>query len=636
MKKKKRKIIIICVIAVCLLAFYKIFKDYTKQNIIVNSKEVSAGSNCAKTMTTCPSGYSRWNQWVCMTSKPNGKTYDECKSSGGTWYYNACYTTKSVQTICTACKDGYDLIGGGCYNCSITGSVGQKRVSRETSYNVSYTLTGCSSTTASVSASNGNVTSNSSGRATVYTKECGISYVTISKDNKSIVVGSVEVVGKWVSSSAYKYQPTCTSAACADSAGINEYYTNPDEDGYYRVRHFRDCSGGGGGSSAPYACYADASVLSLATSAKWIRSNQVDSVHRIKVVNVKKESDCKVQAIPSYCNPANTTCAKTDVSANSCEDSSVIKYKDGKSCSGTAFYNIDCDNVVTTKFDYGDDNTGIINTIYAGQGFKYGITITSEKTCKATFNKTNWTNAYNIISNKIKQANNDLKSVSGKNKTAVESEIKRLQQKQNELKEIVNSYNSYNPVTSSNEGATISLVYKVNKKTTETTANLQKTIISEGTGKRTNNSQVDLGITKVYNYTWTNKNNPRKVKLILPRTYINQNTGAVDKNGVDGGNKLYTDYKTDPNTYNMNIKVSGVGCNGSVSNDKCNVIVKEQDILYRPIDVSNPFINNKWTPGSNWINNQFDFRSVIHDDVWLDDECYSKYTNGTWKNCNQE
>ena len=40
------------------------------------------------------------------------------------------------------------------------------------------------------------------------------------------------------------------------------------------------------------------------------------------------------------------------------------------------------------------------------------------------------------------------------------------------------------------------------------------------------------------------------------------------------------------------------------------------DIRYRSIDVSNPFINDKWQKGKNWVNDKYDFTQAIHANTW--------------------
>ena len=41
-----------------------------------------------------------------------------------------------------------------------------------------------------------------------------------------------------------------------------------------------------------------------------------------------------------------------------------------------------------------------------------------------------------------------------------------------------------------------------------------------------------------------------------------------------------------------------------------------QEIKYRPIDINNPFINDSWEKGENWVNSQYDYTGIIDKDIW--------------------
>ena len=122
-----------------------------------------------------------------------------------------------------------------------------------------------------------------------------------------------------------------------------------------------------------------------------------------------------------------------------------------------------------------------------------------------------------------------------------------------------------------------------------------------------------------------NKNNSKNINIITDKKgNFNTIEGTeCPKNTIDGGNKIYTDMATDvtnENTsYPINITIGGLGSNdSSVTNDKCNLKIIESKYIYRPIDVSNPFISNSWQKGKNWVNETFDFTKVINKDTWQD------------------
>ena len=63
------------------------------------------------------------------------------------------------------------------------------------------------------------------------------------------------------------------------------------------------------------------------------------------------------------------------------------------------------------------------------------------------------------------------------------------------------------------------------------------------------------------------------------------------------GNKIYIGYNTDAtkenSSYPISITVTGFGSN-SIYNNKCDLIVYRTSFTYRPIEVTNPFINSEW------------------------------------------
>ena len=209
--------------------------------------------------------------------------------------------------------------------------------------------------------------------------------VTVSASiNGTSMSASLKVLGGWQDPVKVPevIEPACTTSICADkedSPSPDRYYEQ-DSEGKYTIMHTRGCSSGY--SSETPACYGDASVLSLATSVKWIKPSQKDSVNRIEIKGVTKKADCVLlqKNSPSFCEPKNITATPQTKTASTCEDNIEIKTTDGLSCDKNPFYTIKCDNTIITKFDNGDDGNKITTTneIYVGQGFKYGITVNTK------------------------------------------------------------------------------------------------------------------------------------------------------------------------------------------------------------------------------------------------------------------
>jgi len=132
-------------------------------------------------------------------------------------------------------------------------------------------------------------------------------------------------------------------------------------------------------------------------------------------------------------------------------------------------------------------------------------------------------------------------------------------------------------------------------------------------------------------YVISNENDPRVLKFIPSNAYLDKYLGlsisTTDNDTINGGNKIYVDYKIDSTTnskpYNMTINVTGLGSNrSSVINAKCDLKIGGEELLYRPIDVSNPFINSKWNIGENWLNSKYSFTNTIKSNIWAMNKLY--------------
>ena len=98
---------------------------------------------------------------------------------------------------------------------------------------------------------------------------------------------------------------------------------------------------------------------------------------------------------------------------------------------------------------------------------------------------------------------------------------------------------------------------------------------------------------------------------------------TTDKNGIDGGNKLYilsnATGAINGKRSNMSITVTGkIGTQEAIAatNNKCQIAVYTQDLKYRPIELTNPFINSSYEKGQNWLNKKYDFTRTIHANTW--------------------
>lgn len=390
------------------------------------------------------------------------------------------------------------------------------------------------------------------------------------------------------------------------------------------------------------------------------------------------QSKCSAPEIINRCTAAPTGLDPKQQETSSCEEEMEINLQEKEECSdnstsiNNSFYSINCNRTIKANFDYGDDEiTTTARQLYKGQGFKFGIKLETVIECDKQFFGGSWTKSYLNLLNRIRTIDNTLvyyyendmadawvnyingNSIKFKDND-VKSRVYALWNYLNDLKKIVETYNNHEADSYFNEKATLDFSYKVNGKTVSISSqnpnqsDFTKTIVSEGKYDILSSSTVNLdvegrkikGITYPKTMKKSTKNNPRIVKLEPKEMYITK-TGTltyVKNSNYSGGNKIYIDYYTDAPQIITLIAIKVTGYAGKLSeqegksiiNNKCDITVKDSEIIYRPIDVSNPFINNTWTPGKNWVNSEFDFRNIIKANIWSTSGNYATYTSGKW------
>ena len=380
-----------------------------------------------------------------------------------------------------------------------------------------------------------------------------------------------------------------------------------------------------------------------------------------KVSGITKQEDCEINTVPT-CNASLVSQPKTG-NTTSCSGSATININQGTECNSVAtsgYYNISCSETVKANFLPGNLNVRV------GQGFRFNIDVVSTNTCEGTFDVTAWNNAYKTTNDLIKRAQkaNDL---------AEENWYKNIQ---NEVLEEVNnyvrltqSYKTWNPATDINEpNANLQINYKASKqskilnlpfttgsKTGSVVSYITKSTnilsTSSNTGSNTPSkpdspryNPKDPGATIWYSATTSNQNNASTssnilkvenfksvktstVRLNPPEVYIDKTTGNIvntNTNAVSGGNYFLTDLKSDIGKYDINITVSSLGAskNSTITNDQCDLGLFDNDIIYRIVDVKNPFNVASITPGANWSNSKYDFENTIKENTWSLESLY--------------
>ena len=363
-------------------------------------------------------------------------------------------------------------------------------------------------------------------------------------------------------------------------------------------------------------------------------------------VDVPREKCVKPKDIPDRCASTTAASIPKEETTNSCEEDYVVTFDEGEKCSKdsdytSTFYTINCDRKLSTNFDYADDgDSNTLRELYVGQGFKFAITVKTAIHCLGVFDGDRWKNVYNLFIAKIKAVDEKLvdfvedydpdgwvdyiDNTLKPTKKKAKNDLYELWNVIKELKEIVDSYNKYVPTLDYDEQATLDFTYDVKGKKENSNTTFTQEVVSEGVYKTLYENEVELNVkslTNPKNYEKSSADNPRTVRLSPPNAYINLKDAKVqdtDKDAVDGGEKIYVDYDSDVQEVKpITIKVTGLAGNKSIiQNNKCTVNIKGTEYKYRQIDVSNPFINSDWKKGENWINDNYNFISVIHATTW--------------------
>ena len=469
--------------------------------------------------------------------------------------------------------------------------------------------------------------------------------------------GSIEVESKFSCQSidcAAISSSDPISESKANYAGKNYYYKDScktlDGKSGYGTYCTRECGGGKGAPKAPpppKACWANAKTLEAATVAVWT-NNPNSSYHIIRGMT---EKTCIPLKVPSFCNPTKSIKSE-DADADKCEDNKDILYTDNISCNGNSFYEIICNNpndkslnnIVNVKYDFDDDNDSgndvkvkWVKKMLAGDGFAFGVNVEVKKECKATFNAENWNSAYKIVKANYDRVRANKNGASASEKDILERYENLFLNQMNELKEFVNRYNSYHSATGLNPNLVpnidFSLNYNVSGKSTSIKTSLVplESSIVAGSGKITDKKTVSLvtsDVTSPKNFIWSNADNPQKVKYVFQRSYLEPTTGSITTNtkGIDGGNKVYIDYNADTEQKN-NQNVGKININltsdvANITNSKCEIKVYNSELVYRPISLTNPFINSEHKIGDNWVNSIYDFTKIIDVNTWSKNSLY--------------
>lgn len=375
--------------------------------------------------------------------------------------------------------------------------------------------------------------------------------------------------------------------------------------------------------------------------------------------NVSEANCKKPPAVAGSCKSSPIIPPEQNKSATECESNVLLEINDGQRCTNNteennSFYSITCVKKYNSSFDYGNDGSSTTERkLYIGGGISFKINVDAIYNCNYTFYNTVWDNTYNSVLKRIGNIDSNLVSyVTKKDKAGYAKYINNTILKRGvkdasslyewwniieELKLIINDYKEYEPDISGDLKTEATITTKESGTEIKKKYSFQQIINDTGKTIRSDVTRATLKDGTVVESYIVN-NDPeisagaraRSITLIPKKTCVNRFTNAVvdanddgtcPVNTVDGGNKMYIGYNTDKTsgtvTYPMSIKITGFNQgNSTIENNKCSIKVSEAGLIYRPIDVYNPFINSEWKIGVNWANSLYDFTKVIHDTTW--------------------
>lgn len=473
---------------------------------------------------------------------------------------------------------------------------------------------------------------------------------------------------------AYKTsQPSYGSAIWND--GCNFFSGGSKIDGGYKYSTFHSRCCGSPPPSNVGGCWGNEPYIGLATKVTWLVANKASGDYKYRYTDIKDAESCKVMATGKICTSKDSVSKPVTKTANKCEINdnallfTVTTAQNICSSDNVNYYKINCSRDVTTKFDFQNDGkTNTSNELLRGLGFEFGIKIVTDINCKATFDpdgKNAWIDSYNKVMAKLKtikarnstsftttaydayKKNNDkefdnffkkLQEIDKKDFTKkTQSYMYELHRLARDLEDIVNAYNNFNTEKEYKEGATLKLDYKIgdnNKKTftynfDSSTSSTKPTKTVSKTHSNIHSAASWLKSPQDYTSKYT-----MTTSLYPKMTYVDKNNGTIytekKANTIPAGNKIYIDDNAyiDPKTNSQKISpikitVTGLGGNEStVENNKCSLVVKSSDMKYRPISLTNPFINSSWKKGENWVNSEYDFTKAIHATTWNEATLY--------------
>jgi len=620
-----------------------------------------------------------------------------CSSSGNSSYSNqkSCATGCST-TACplTCCKNGndYSTSGvscptgerkGGCATPTVTATMspGVKKLSDTESTEITFTHSGdvspetigCTGDTSAITCSvDGNkvtITANNTSDKCMTVAASATYPGTNTYKSASGTSDSITIYPKW-DGPKKRSMKTSTNQSCATLYGRTRAEAN--KDGYNTARENCEESGG--------LCVCDVYTRGCGTEKIPLPAcyEHKDTGFRYwgiysgdkyeKIADVTNPNDCKVD----YDCPKDSGPAENNVKT-ACNGQGDINGTYERYCKGPKknFYKITCKEVIRSSFNgpvldssMNENNNAYL---YYGTGFKYRYNATSNYVCSGEFDVNYY---HGFLDSMIKYYGTICEDKGTTDKEIRENCDYFVNEHKKELiNRIAESYYTWDPdYTFVGDVALTDEYQSQAKNATMTQAAASVTLRDSGDasdaivcGKLVKDSGVsvssggkitmsgkanatdsDLSTASKFTYKKT-----QYIDKILPLACLKDGKVVYDQVCTDSqklGSQFFVSDSRDAvgKDYTYKVEATNLGYkNFGSNNTKCNIEIVDNDIIYRHVDLNDPFIkktNSGHQIGHNWLNNKYNFTQIIKSDIWSQDKEYKTITldNNTNKTIKSE
>lgn len=371
------------------------------------------------------------------------------------------------------------------------------------------------------------------------------------------------------------------------------------------------------------ACFGNTREFKNATKVKW--STQGNEPGYLYMYDVSEDGCNLPPELPDLCEDSVLKGNTKNVRAETCDGKTAVEVND-TICSGSSsklsYYSVNINKKYSSQVDYEEYTTK------PGVGFKYNVYVKEDEIINSKFDYEKWKKDYNNNYDNMRKYKDD---------NPWYYYYYNILEK---LKDNLKYYND-NYVNGKNAEITadmsLNIAYNLNKKAVNMTFDKFIKDETQSTSSVSNTGLNEIKITTkdgnqfvTYNASQAISN---VIKLIPQRAILDRQRSTIlydsrnpdaSLGEFDGGNKMYitsTDVNgnkflsyPDNGEYILNLTTNVDG--NIITNDKCSLNIQSTNLLYRIINVANPFINNKYDKGINWYNAYNDYTGVIESNTW--------------------